>query len=379
MMAASPQFSRGLPWGRSITVAIAVFLLVAACGGASESPDQDASAPTTVAADVDATTSTTTPTETTVPEPPAPPVRLLPDGVETVLAVDYSTHPVGPYGLAEFEEDYGRTNSFGVEQGRTEVDADDLGPYLRTTHPAGAFGAGRSGVSFQAKFPDQDEVIAEWLVYLEPGWSWGTGDRRGGKLGGLMLGPTLVSGGRVADGSEDGEGAGGSVRLTWTDDGKLEAYVYHLDQSGEFGDKFDAAIVDGEGVTTTATSRDQPNPDDVVHWDVGRWQAMALRVKVNTPGLRDGEIDVYKDSERVLSVRELAWRSEGSDWGVSGFMHGFFFGGGADTYAPKDTSYSRVADIRVAPTVDSVPIAPITTTAPNGSEPSTDSAPSTTS
>ena len=28
------------------------------------------------------------------------------------------------------------------------------------------------------------KVTAEWLVYLEPGWSWGTGERRGGSRGG---------------------------------------------------------------------------------------------------------------------------------------------------------------------------------------------------
>ena len=150
---------------------------------------------------------------------------------------------------------------------------------------------------------------------------------KGGKLPGLCGGPRSVTGGRPANGKN-----GFSARLMWRADGRGEAYVYHMNQPKKYGQSF----------PFPATFR----------FPVAEPVNVRLRVSMNTPGRRDGKLDVwvktrkYKMYQRVVSETKMEWRSV-EDFGIDSLLFETFHGGGDKTWAPRKSSYALFNGISV--------------------------------
>lgn len=143
---------------------------------------------------------------------------------------------------------------------------------------------------------------------------------KGGKLPGLCGGPESVTGGNPANGRN-----GFSARLMWRADGRGEAYVYHINQSKKHGESF-------------------PFPSDL-RFQTGEPLLVRLRVSMNAPGRRDGELNVWigttKSSKfrHVLCRTDIEWRAT-RDFALDGLLFQSFYGGGDKTWAPRRPSFT---------------------------------------
>ena len=73
----------------------------------------------------------------------------------------------------------------------------------------------------------------------------------------------------------------------------------------------------------------------------GRWIAVAERVKMNTVGHADGEIEVYIDGRSVIHAKGLTLRdTEAPDSYVQGMHFQTFFGGKCPNTCSQSVGYN---------------------------------------
>lgn len=149
---------------------------------------------------------------------------------------------------------------------------------------------------------------------------------KGGKLPGLCGGPENVSGGRPADGKN-----GFSARLMWRKDGRGEAYVYHKNQKGNYGDSF-------------------AFPEDF-RFPMNQPVTVRLAVGMNTPGQKDGTLRVWITTEGnkeklMVEKKDMEWRTVDS-FGVDGLYFETFHGGGDKSWAPTRPCSVEFKDMSV--------------------------------
>ncbi len=118
---------------------------------------------------------------------------------------------------------------------------------------------------------------------------------------------------------------GWSARVMWRAEGRPELYTYHQDQKGRYGD---------HGVVARA-----------MKFEVGRWYAVSLQVKVNDPAKADGAVRLYVDGALIESHEQLRLRGNDRKGAlVSQFLFSTFHGGGDPHWAPRtpDGGYATV-------------------------------------
>jgi len=160
-------------------------------------------------------------------------------------------------------------------------------------------------------------------VRFSPDFEW----VKGGKLPGLSGGPKNVTGGRPANGRN-----GFSCRLMWREDGHGEAYVYHMNQEGNYGESI-------------------PFPDDF-RFSTDTDYTVRMKVVMNTPNRRNGKLRVWvtpAESPRekpVVSRDDLQWRSV-AGFGVDSVLFQTFYGGGNSTWMPSKQCWAEFDDVTV--------------------------------
>lgn len=173
-------------------------------------------------------------------------------------------------------------------------------------------GVGGIGISAAPRgFPSSTGAVVAWDVFFEPGWDF----VRGGKFGGMGVGPGVASGYRH---SEDGA----SNRVMWQEDGGCIVYIYPPEGSkqevpalraqsdkdhgaGFFGREFAKAL------------------------KIGAWNRIELGTKLNTfTGSRpnaDGKASLTVNGvSRTLD--DVVWRKF-PKLAIESFEFGVFFGG----------------------------------------------------
>ena len=213
------------------------------------------------------------------------------------------------------------TNAWGMAWGpdpsahgkiTTDPNAFD-GHSLQVLYPQGTIG-GEGGFQFLtdfSKFPiePKESLYFRYYVRFEPGFDF----VKGGKLPGLA-GGAANTGGHKPNGTD-----GWSARVMWRGDGKIVQYVYHPDQSGEYGEDFDW---NKGGCPRFFTP--------------GKWQCLETYVKMNSPGKKDGVIRSWLDGEPALEVTHLRFRDTPS-LKIDKMYFDTFFGGGDPSWAtPRD-------------------------------------------
>lgn len=216
-------------------------------------------------------------------------------------------------------------------RGRIVSDA-GTGRALRVKYPAGKYGARDSGVTFPWSLRGSyEELTLEYRVKFADNFRFTTS----GKLPGLCgandrLGCFRYTGGNKPNGDD-----GFSVRIVWlNDDGLMGTYVYHAGQAGEFGDIFVWRHGDGTDV----------------HLERGVWHDLRLRVRLNDPGVANGQAEAWLDGERVSLATGLLFR-DGSAAGrritINEMYFNTFHGGRRPSDAPNQTQYAYYDDFQL--------------------------------
>lgn len=229
--------------------------------------------------------------------------------------------PAGPYTTKRWRQDWpGCEFEGGVNEGHCAVTESTGLKWLRVNFAVGQIGPEEGGAGWRMPFGHQEAAELRYTLRFSPGFDF----VKGGKLPGLCGGPENVSGGKRANGTN-----GFSARLMWRKDGRGEAYVYHKNQAGDYGDSF----------AFPADFRFSTNEPVQVR----------LAVTMNTPGQRDGTLRVWINAQRMVERTDMEWRTVGS-FGVDSLYFETFHGGGDKSWAPSRPCWAEFAVMKVAPT-----------------------------
>lgn len=201
---------------------------------------------------------------------------------------------------------------------------------MRIMYPKGGYGTSETGCQVQLRFNKIDEVFASYNLRFSDDFTWGT-TSYGGKLPGLG-GGNNCSGGSNCDGTN-----GFSARFMWRTGGKAVLYLYHMDKPATYGEDVDLVYPDGSPVI----------------FERGKWFHIAERVKVNSSAdSYDGEVEVWVNGEQVLFRDGLRFVTNEDK--VDNLYISTFHGGSDRTWAPTDTCYTWLDDIRIGTTYEDV-------------------------
>lgn len=224
----------------------------------------------------------------------------------------------GPYTKERWKADWpGCEFEGGVKDGRIAVVERDALKWLRVNFAVGKIGPEEGGAGWRMPFGKHEAAEMSYTLRFSKDFDF----VKGGKLPGLCGGPENVSGGRPTNGKN-----GFSARLMWRRDGRGEAYVYHKNQKGNYGDSF-------------AFPADFRFPTDT---DV----KVRIAVMMNTVGKRDGTLRVWIDDKLLVEHNDMEWRSVDS-FGVDGLYFETFHGGGDESWAPTRECWAEFAEIRI--------------------------------
>jgi hypothetical protein len=223
---------------------------------------------------------------------------------------------LGPYTKERWKADWpGCEFEGGIKEGRVMVTE---GQRLRVNFAIGKIGPEEGGAGWRMPFGKHETAEMSYTLRFSKDFDF----VKGGKLPGLCGGPENVSGGRPANGTN-----GFSARLMWRKDGRGEAYVYHKNQKGDYGDSF-AFPTDFRFPTDTPVK-------------------VRLAVSMNTPGKRDGALRVWIDEKLLVERSDMEWRSVDS-FGVDGLYFETFHGGGDKSWAPTKPCWAEFGELRVS-------------------------------
>jgi hypothetical protein len=214
----------------------------------------------------------------------------------------------------------------GFNQNRAHIDnafAKAGNNSLRIFYPKNNFGTKNTGaqVPIQLK-PSAQYYVSYWLRFSDD-FSWGTASE-GGKLPGLA-GGDRCSGCIVCNGSN-----GFTARLMWRTGGKLVLYLYHMDKVNLCGD--DHAL--------------QLSPGKDFYTPKGEWIQITERVKINSDGNHDGEVEVWINGQPALLKKEIKFVTNGSL--VDTFYFSTFHGGNDPGWSPKVDSFLWFDEIKIS-------------------------------
>ncbi|KIY73850.1 polysaccharide lyase family 14 protein [Cylindrobasidium torrendii FP15055 ss-10] len=204
---------------------------------------------------------------------------------------------------------------------------------LVATYPQGSYtlNHGNGGFSFYL-IPGADivdlsnarEVTFTYSVFFEEGFDWNLG----GKLPGLFGGDAVDSAASCSGGRQDGRSNCFSVRLMFRSGGAGELYVYlppgqSQDYCGQPGNVCNAAYGDSLG-------------RGAFSFTAGSWNTVTMRVRTNTVGQQDGEVELWVDGRSVLEQKGLVMITADNQKTLGMMMQTFFGGGSAKYASPKD-------------------------------------------
>lgn len=229
-------------------------------------------------------------------------------------------------------------------------------PAFEVTYKKGTIGGSGSNMNAMlaptAFFPT-DQVRMKCKIMYEPGFPWGPDMKKStGKIIGFSIGTGDASGGNYSE-------TGATYRITWAFNGGTAPYLYpqvrdahskganialsDLDQSDEVNR---VAIV--EAGVHLFYPKDRR---DAGAWDakmiVGAWNDVEMFIKLNTPGKKDGilEMTVNGVRKRLSTVRYRYDKAL-----INGVKAHTFFGGGSKDYAPPRDCKAWYADFSFSKT-----------------------------
>ena len=142
---------------------------------------------------------------------------------------------------------------------------------------------------------------------------------KGGKLPGLF-GGVGNTGGRIPTGYD-----GFSARFLWLPNGGGSLYAY-LPTSKVWG---------------TALGK------NLWSYSTGVWHHLTQKIKLNSPGKRDGQVQVWLDDELVYSNHEMTYRYD-EELLIDGILFSTFFGGNNPAFASSKDTFVLLGNITIS-------------------------------
>ena len=251
-----------------------------------------------------------------------------------VVDADFEGLPVGHLANADFNREFGPGASADGPASNVSI-VDDLGNRaMRIRIPKGATS---QGIVRNVKLGGIDEFDELELSYRVRFSGAGFADMskvKGGKLLGLAGGPNYT----FPAGGEDPDGANGfSARMMFLrgatpEAGRLQQYVYHTDLATEFPGESDGLVC------TIDNNRFQNKRAE--------WYTITNRVKMNTPGKRDGFIKAYINGVFAGEKTDYNFRNVGT-YGINALMVNVYAGGGGREWSLSADGYVDLDDIVV--------------------------------
>jgi hypothetical protein len=260
----------------------------------------------------------------TLPEYTGSSINFQDPGI--VFSLNFDTHNEGVYTKYNLDADFygGRWSSVsGVDEGRVYIVTDNGNKVMRVTLLKDQYGHQNGGIQWGHYITgSHDELYISYKVKFGDAFDFVDGGKLPGLAGGLAN-----SGGNPPDGAD-----GWSVRLKWQKGGGVVQYVYHPDQSQNFpyGDEFSLEY---------GGSQVQAVP--------GTWYYVETRVRLNTPGSKDGLIHSWLNGVMVLDKQGLRFRDI-SNLHIDIDFFGTFFGGNDASFAPKKDEYIYIDDFVIS-------------------------------
>jgi len=229
---------------------------------------------------------------------------------EVLFISSFDDRNLGPYTRDMLFEDWTPNWENGLDEGRVSVvglGEAFRGNGIRVDYPKGSVGPGEGGAQWLLPLPAYEEMYLTYYVLFPIGWD----GKKGGKLPGLVGGPEWPTGGKNVTGSN-----GFSARYMWRPDSKLVIYLYHMDQPGTYGENF-----------------------ELYHnIETGKWIKFTQRIKMNTVGKSNGEVQVWVNDEESLFLTNIRFRTVESVK-VDKVYFSTFYGGNTSDWGPvKDES-----------------------------------------
>lgn len=251
---------------------------------------------------------------------------------QTLINVDFNNRNASTYTENQAEQDFGELRfSNGLDEGRAQIVTGDQafggsGSAIRVRYPAGGAGPGEGGAQWIVELDEgYEEAYLSYRVKFAAGFDF----VRGGKLPGL-------AGGSAPSGSAPADGVRGwSGRLMWRTaftgvtgqpqqpTSGLISYAKHVNSGfARDGRQEDQVFVV------------EPNGQNSV-LQSDRWYTIRQRVVMNTPGQRDGILQLWLDGRLVLDQNDIQWRNT-PELQIDRLFFSTFFGGGQAWRSSKE-------------------------------------------
>ncbi|KAF6748692.1 polysaccharide lyase family 14 protein [Ephemerocybe angulata] len=181
---------------------------------------------------------------------------------------------------------------------------------------------------FKARLASATEAVLSYRVMLQDDWEWAKGGKLPGPFGGVDDSAYSCSGGR-----KEQRCRCIGLRPMWRSNGVGELYTYLplTERNSSQQLKVPPLSVENPdyGISVGRGSFDFNSA-------VGNWITIAIRTKLNDIGAENGEVEVWIDGRRVISIDGLMLR-ESDAHSIRGIQFQTFFGGHTPEWAsPKD-------------------------------------------
>lgn len=262
------------------------------------------------------TTQRTTTLKTTTPKSTTSRTTTQRPAAGAFLSVNFQQSPIGTYGDSQVRAEWPNVRWTKVGD-RAKITQEGSNRFVRVAYPKGQVGNSNGGAQWAIDLGANagEELYASYRLRF-------VGDFDpvlGGKLPGLAGGKGNT-GGQIPTGRD-----GWSARIMWRADNAAVQYVYHPDQPGKWGEDL---------------KWKQPFPK-------AQWVTVETRIKMNTPGRKDGVVQSWMNGQLVLSRTDIRFRDVNS-FAVDEFYFSTFFGGSGSEWAPTKDEYIDYDDFAIS-------------------------------
>ncbi|KAJ4490313.1 polysaccharide lyase family 14 protein [Lentinula aciculospora] len=179
-----------------------------------------------------------------------------------------------------------------------------------------------------------NEIVMSYRMMLESNWEWVKGGKLPGVFGGVGDLAYGCSGGR-----KNNRESCFDVRLMWRSKGAGELYIYL-----PFTERNRERLLAVPPLSFENAEYGFSVGRGAFSFPIGQWTSIAIRVKLNTVGSEDGEIELWIDGRPVISITSLTLRhSEKSK--LKGMHFQTFFGGSKANWASPNDQRAWFADV----------------------------------
>ncbi|KZV83509.1 hypothetical protein EXIGLDRAFT_625522 [Exidia glandulosa HHB12029] len=233
--------------------------------------------------------------------------------------------PLNKESLRITQNSFGTTTFTNAPDGTASIQAFYAkNSYSKSTNP------GITGFGFNFAGPvdltTADQILFSYAVWFPPDFDFVLGGKLPGPYGGAN--EQVAKG--CAGGRQDGRNLCFSLRLMWRENGDGEIYAYLPD------DPANAGLLLLNGTVTDPTIYGLSVARGAFRFARGDWTVVAQRVKLNTFGKDDGELELWVNGKSVIHATNVVLRAV-PETQVRGIEAETFFGGSNSSWeSPKD-------------------------------------------